>query len=142
MNLPPLPPLQEPNMHAHELLSNDGGVWLGCKDKSVVERAHDPGETGEEVRALFTAEQMQAYAEQYGRLCAEAERDRLQASVAELEVDAERHRWLRANYFHIEAPGINLHGVRDFGDEAEASALDKEIDDIRAAIDTARKAKP
>lgn len=57
----PLQPLPEANLYAHELLSNGGGIWLACASESIVRQAHDPGETGEEIRALFTAEQMREY---------------------------------------------------------------------------------
>lgn len=72
MNIPDtdLPPLPEPTLHCHELLDHDNkqnGIWLGCKEKHVVEQAHTPGETGEEILTLYTADQLreaqrQAYA--------------------------------------------------------------------------------
>jgi len=39
-------------LHVHELLSNGGGVWLGNSSEDIVRKAHDEGETGEEVIAL------------------------------------------------------------------------------------------
>jgi hypothetical protein len=54
--------------------------------------------------------------------------------------DAARYRWLRGNYFHVEAPCVDLHGVRDFNDPGECAALDAEIDSMLAAIDRAREA--
>lgn len=50
--------LPEPDLYARELIANGGGIWLGCHDKRVCEQAHDPGETGEEVRGYYTTEQV------------------------------------------------------------------------------------
>jgi len=52
-------------IHAHELLQNGGGIWFGTADKKVVEQSHDEGETGDEIKALFTADQLRTYAKQY-----------------------------------------------------------------------------
>lgn len=65
-----LPPLPAPRLYCHELIENKqlnptladmDGIWLGCNDLNVVQRSHTPGETGEEILALYTAEQMQTY---------------------------------------------------------------------------------
>jgi hypothetical protein len=50
-------PEVEPFMYAHELLANGGGIWIGCKSLAILRQAHDPGETGEEIVALYTREQ-------------------------------------------------------------------------------------
>lgn len=39
-------------LHAHELLLNGGGVWLGNSSEDLVRQGYDEGETGEEVVAL------------------------------------------------------------------------------------------
>lgn len=49
-----------PSLYAHELLANGGGIWLACASEAILRRAHDDGETGEEIRALFTSEQLDA----------------------------------------------------------------------------------
>jgi hypothetical protein len=54
-------PLPEANLYAHELLSNGGGIWLACSSEAILRQTHDPDETGDEVRALYTADQMRAY---------------------------------------------------------------------------------
>ncbi|XAI95213.1 hypothetical protein [Leptolyngbya phage Lbo-JY16] len=43
----------KPFIYAHELLSNGGGVWLGCDSEEITRTAHIDGETGEEVIALY-----------------------------------------------------------------------------------------
>ena len=45
----------KPFIYAHELLSNGGGVWLGCDSEEITLAAHIDGETGEEVIALYHA---------------------------------------------------------------------------------------
>lgn len=72
-----------------------------------------------------------------------AELDRLQARAAELEVDAERYRWLR-NQSPTYPSGSRRHymwmGVAYTMHYDEVNErLGEELD---AAIDTARKAKP
>lgn len=67
---------------------------------------------------------------------AEQERDELQAQVEALRADAERYRWLRANWFTMAAdypPGrIQFHTGQQRWSELDESAVD-------AAIDNARK---
>lgn len=46
-----------PFAYLHELIGN-GGVWFGCNDKDVVEHAHVEGETGKEIKAVYTKEQV------------------------------------------------------------------------------------
>lgn len=91
----------------------------------------------------YSARDLQTYAEQYGRLCTEAstaELDRLQERVAELEADAERLDWLFENYSSLlcthqgMAPKVTFQPCLLNKDFAPAM--------LRAAIDTARKAKP
>lgn len=60
---------------------------------------------------------------------AAAELDRLQARVSELEVDAERYRWLRDGNNEKDSLATNI-ATHMYGLEWDA------------AIDTARKAKP
>lgn len=48
-----LPP---PDLYAQELIANGSGVWLGCVEAGICERAHTPGETGEEIRHYYTAD--------------------------------------------------------------------------------------
>ena len=50
----------EPFGYFHQLLNHEGkgnGVWLGAAERKVVEQAHTPGETSEEIVALYTAPQ-------------------------------------------------------------------------------------
>jgi hypothetical protein len=54
--------------------------------------------------------------------------------VASLRADAERYRWLRTHYFQIDAPGVCVHGVHNFGEGEEAKRLDSEIDRMMNAI--------
>lgn len=68
-------PLPEPTLYVHELLSNGGGIWLGCPEKDVVEKASDPGETGDVVLHMVTLEAARAY----GDARAAEERDRCAA---------------------------------------------------------------
>lgn len=50
----------EPFLYAHELIQNGRGVWLGTSEKGICEQAHTPGETGEEVVTLYTADQVRS----------------------------------------------------------------------------------
>lgn len=61
--------LPEPFLYAHELIENEdvgqsGGIWLGVNKEGICEEAHIEGETGDVVIKLFTAEQLEEYAEQ------------------------------------------------------------------------------
>ena len=50
----------EPFGYFHQLLNHEGrgnGVWLGAAERKVVEQAHTPGETSEEIVTLYTAPQ-------------------------------------------------------------------------------------
>ena len=50
----------EPFGYFHQLLNHEGkgnGVWLGAAERKVVEQAHTPGETSEEIVALYTTTQ-------------------------------------------------------------------------------------
>ena len=50
----------EPFGYFHQLLDHEGkgnGVWLGAAERKVVEQAHTPGETSEEIVALYTTPQ-------------------------------------------------------------------------------------
>ncbi len=51
---------QTPFGYFHQLLNHEGkgnGVWLGAAERKVVEQAHTPGETSEEIVALYTTPQ-------------------------------------------------------------------------------------
>lgn len=43
----------KPFIYAHELISNNAGIWIGCNDRDSVVKSHTEGETGEEVVALY-----------------------------------------------------------------------------------------
>ena len=50
----------EPFGYFHQLLDHEGkgnGVWLGAAERNVVEQAHTPGETSEEIVTLYTTPQ-------------------------------------------------------------------------------------
>ena len=50
----------EPFGYFHQLLNHEGkgnGVWLGAAERKVVEQAHTPGETSEEIVVLYTTPQ-------------------------------------------------------------------------------------
>ena len=50
----------EPFGYFHQLLNHEGkgnGVWLGAAERKVVEQAHVPGETSEEIVTLYTTPQ-------------------------------------------------------------------------------------
>lgn len=50
----------EPFGYFHQLLNHEGkgnGVWLGAAERKVVEQAHTPGETSDEIVALYTTPQ-------------------------------------------------------------------------------------
>lgn len=47
--------LPEPDLYAHELITNGGGVWLGVPEKGICEQAYAEGETGREVRRYYMA---------------------------------------------------------------------------------------
>ena len=50
----------EPFGYFHQRLNHEGkgnGVWLGAAERKVVEQAHTPGETSEEIVALYTTPQ-------------------------------------------------------------------------------------
>jgi len=42
----------KPFIYVHELLSNSGGIWIGCTDEKCVRDSYEEGETGQEVIAL------------------------------------------------------------------------------------------
>lgn len=46
--------LPKPDLYAHELLTNGGGLWLATSEEGLCEKAHTPGETGETVIRLYT----------------------------------------------------------------------------------------
>ena len=51
---------QTPFGYFHQLLNHEGkgnGVWLGAAERKVVEQAHTPGETSEEIVTLYTTPQ-------------------------------------------------------------------------------------
>lgn len=76
---------------------------------------------------------------------AAAELDRLQARVSELEVDAERWVWLEHALFVRRWNGVIDSGSRtDWTIAPDWRHVTAKMvgDDFRAAIDTARKAKP
>jgi hypothetical protein len=54
-------PLPAPGLFAHELITNGGGIYLGCNSRSICEQAHTPGETSEEISEFYTAEQLRSY---------------------------------------------------------------------------------
>ena len=85
-----------------------------------IEFGHDWPNTQDELDRTNAARKMQEAA---------AELDRLQARVAELEVDAER----------LNSGAILLGDRDDFGEPYTRLIIGL---DLRAAIDTARKAKP
>lgn len=66
----------KPFIYAHQLISNNAGIWIGCNDEAAVRGSHTPGETGDEVIALY-----------HGKDVAE-----LQAQLAESIVLLERAR--------------------------------------------------
>lgn len=47
--------MSKPFIYAHELISNGGGVWLGCDSEETTRLAHIDGKTGDEVIALYKA---------------------------------------------------------------------------------------
>lgn len=65
MSADKMPPLPLPFLYAQELITNGGGVWLGCVQKGICEQAHTPGETGEEVINLHKDEAVHTYAREY-----------------------------------------------------------------------------
>lgn len=56
-------PLPEPDLYAHELILNGGGVWLGVPEKGICEQAYVEGETGKEVREYYNVNQVLDYNE-------------------------------------------------------------------------------
>jgi len=60
--------MPKPFIYAHELIENKGGVWLGVAEKGICEQAHTPGETGEEVVALYTAQSLREILEQAAQI--------------------------------------------------------------------------
>lgn len=54
----------KPFIYVHELLSNSGGIWLGCDDESAVRLAYMEGETGSEVIALVKQTDVEARIEE------------------------------------------------------------------------------
>lgn len=55
--------LPEPDLYAHELITNEGGVWLGVPEKGICEQAYAEGETGREVRRYYMAATTQQIAD-------------------------------------------------------------------------------
>ena len=53
--------LPKPTLYASEIITKGGGIWMGCDDEDIVRRSHTPGETGTEVKAFYTEEQMLEY---------------------------------------------------------------------------------
>ena len=63
---------QTPFGYFHQLLNHEGkgnGVWLGAAERKVVEQAHTPGETSEEIVALYTAPQPTQPGPAYSEAC-------------------------------------------------------------------------
>lgn len=50
--------LPEPDLYAHELIENGGGVWLGTNVKGICEQAYVEGETGTVVTEFYSAERV------------------------------------------------------------------------------------
>lgn len=50
--------LPEPDLYAHELIENGGGVWLGCIEKGICEQSYVEGETGDVIIELYSAERV------------------------------------------------------------------------------------
>ena len=77
----------EPFGYFHQLLNHEGkgnGVWLGAAERKVVEQAHTPGETSEEIVTLYTTPQPTS-----------PQADSVQEDAARLD-------WLEQNLFHRE----------------------------------------
>lgn len=77
----------EPFGYFHQLLNHEGkgnGVWLGAAERKVVEQAHTPGETSEEIVALYTTPQPPQAADSV-----QEDADRLKEVVGLLEELAE-----------------------------------------------------
>ena len=80
--------LPEPDLYAHELLDNGGGVWLGVDEKGICEQAHVEGETGEEIRIYYTEAKVQAaYAAGLAALELKAAADALEAAQPQFPVN-------------------------------------------------------
>ena len=71
--------LPEPDLYAHELLANGGGVWLGVLEKGICEKAHDEGETGAEVREYHLTATLVDYGNHRAAAAVLAERERIAA---------------------------------------------------------------
>ena len=59
-----MPKLPEPDLYAHELISNEGGIFLGCANLDVVKQSHVDGETCEKINVLFSESSVRAIQEE------------------------------------------------------------------------------
>jgi len=59
-----MPKLPEPDLYVHELICNNGGIFLGCSNLDVVKQAHTDGETSEKIDTLFLESSVRAIQEE------------------------------------------------------------------------------
>lgn len=115
-------PMPEPALFTHELIRDGGGVHLGCSKRNICEQAYEEGETSEEVREWYTADQMRAYAAAYMLGFFEPLRASVPALASEL----------------AEAKRLNLALQRDADKlascDAALHAVEAERDALRAAL--------
>lgn len=71
-----MPKLPEPDLYVHELIGNNGGIFLGCDNLDVVKKSHTDGETGEEIITLFSEQAVRAIQEEAYRAGMAAELER------------------------------------------------------------------
>jgi len=117
--------IEEP-MYFHELIANRGGVWIGCDDRTVLEKSHTPGETGEEIKTLYAIQKEDVEA-------VLAERVDLLARLEAAERDAKRYRKLKNL---IDADLETLSVISEFTGQCTmltSKELDGELDSFEIA---------
>ena len=105
----------EPFGYFHQLLNHEGkgnGVWLGAAERKVVEQAHTPGETSEEIVALYTTPQpTQAQAGAVPTRFTKAQQERLYRNrPQDVGKSMSLADWRRAVEFIEAAHGITKEG--------------------------------
>lgn len=112
----------EPFGYFHQLLNHEGkgnGVWLGAAERKVVEQAHTPGETSEEIVALYTTPQPTH---------AQA------GAVTDAQVLAA---------VRVASPGLFRHGLQPLPNDGAntAAQMRKEADTVRKMLEAANGIK-
>jgi hypothetical protein len=139
----------KPFIYAHELIdtvNGIGGIWLGCADEQSVKAAHIPGETGEDVIALYKSSDYDTLREDrdsHQRVCIAVveERDTLRTANQRLEQEVSKLKAVMANQSARQFVGhddqrhiddLVAAGIR--ASDAEMKRLEGEVANIKRLL--------